>query len=40
MKYDEIQCIQVHDVKEGVYELIANDNLACYLTQGTGAKAS
>ena len=40
MKYDEIQCVQVHDIKEAVYELIANDKLACYVTQATGAKAS
>ncbi|XP_054818085.1 putative E3 ubiquitin-protein ligase LIN-1 isoform X2 [Prosopis cineraria] len=38
MKYDEIQCIRVHDIKEVVYELIANDELACYVSQGTGAK--
>lgn len=40
MKYDEIQCVQVHDIKEAVYELIANDKLACYVTQATGVKVS
>ncbi|KAK4275107.1 hypothetical protein QN277_018243 [Acacia crassicarpa] len=38
MKCDKIHCVQVHDIKEPVYELIANDKLACYVTQVTGAK--
>ncbi|KAI4346167.1 hypothetical protein L6164_013240 [Bauhinia variegata] len=38
IKSDEIQCIQVHDIKDPVYELIANANLACYISQGTGVK--
>ncbi|KAL2324995.1 hypothetical protein Fmac_024053 [Flemingia macrophylla] len=35
---DEIKCIDVHDVKEPVYELTANAKLACYVSQGTGVK--
>ncbi|KAK7278577.1 hypothetical protein RJT34_23609 [Clitoria ternatea] len=38
IKPDEIRCIDVHDVKEPVYELTANANLACYVSQGTGVK--
>jgi len=40
MKPDEIKCIDVHDVKEPVYELTANATLACYVSQGSGVKAS
>ncbi|WCJ35094.1 U-box domain-containing protein 26 [Euphorbia peplus] len=35
---DEIHCVQVHDVKEAVHELIANAKLACYISSGTGVK--
>ncbi|XP_015941043.1 putative E3 ubiquitin-protein ligase LIN-1 isoform X1 [Arachis duranensis] len=38
IKANEIICIDVHDVKEAVYELTANARLACYVSQGTGAK--
>ncbi|MED6135898.1 hypothetical protein PIB30_050991 [Stylosanthes scabra] len=38
IKPNEIICIDVHDVKEAVYELTANARLACYVSQGTGAK--
>ncbi|KAE9619224.1 putative transcription factor WD40-like family [Lupinus albus] len=38
IKPDEITCIDVHDVKETVYELTANAKLACYVSQGTGVK--
>ncbi|TKY51776.1 putative E3 ubiquitin-protein ligase LIN-1 [Spatholobus suberectus] len=38
IKPDEIKCIDVHDVKEPVYELTANAKLACYVSQGTGVK--
>ncbi|KAK7268600.1 hypothetical protein RIF29_21301 [Crotalaria pallida] len=38
IKPDEIKCIDVHDVKEAVYELTANAKLACYVSQGTGVK--
>ncbi|KAL9318046.1 hypothetical protein ACSQ67_014563 [Phaseolus vulgaris] len=31
IKPDEIKCIDVHDVKEPVYELTANAKLACYV---------
>ncbi|RDX93915.1 putative E3 ubiquitin-protein ligase LIN-1, partial [Mucuna pruriens] len=31
IKPDEIKCIEVHDVKEPVYELTANARLACYV---------
>uniref|UniRef100_A0A2N9FFD1 Uncharacterized protein n=1 Tax=Fagus sylvatica TaxID=28930 RepID=A0A2N9FFD1_FAGSY len=40
IKPEEIHCIQVHDVKEAVYDLTANSNVACYVTHGTGVKAS
>jgi hypothetical protein len=40
IKPDGIKCIDVYDVKEAVYELAANAELACYVTQGTGVKAS
>lgn len=40
IKPDGIKCIDVYDVKEAVYELAANAKLACYVTQGTGVKAS
>ncbi|MCH95766.1 E3 ubiquitin-protein ligase LIN-1-like, partial [Trifolium medium] len=36
IKPDGIKCIDVYDVKEAVYELAANAELACYVTQGTG----
>lgn len=38
IKPEGIKCIHVHDVKEAVYELTANAQLACYVTQGTGVK--
>ncbi|KAJ7966871.1 RING-type E3 ubiquitin transferase [Quillaja saponaria] len=38
IKADEIQCIQIHDMKEAVYELTANAEVACYVSQGTGVK--
>ncbi|KAK2457361.1 putative E3 ubiquitin-protein ligase LIN-1 [Trifolium repens] len=38
IKPDGIKCIDVYDVKEAVYELAANAELACYVTQGTGVK--
>ncbi|KAF3446786.1 hypothetical protein FNV43_RR11966 [Rhamnella rubrinervis] len=38
IKPEEMHCIQVHDVKEAVYELIANNKLACFTSQGTGVK--
>ncbi|BAT94636.1 hypothetical protein VIGAN_08125500 [Vigna angularis var. angularis] len=38
IKPDEIKCIDVHDVKEPVYELTANAKLACYVSQGSGVK--
>jgi hypothetical protein len=40
IKPEEIRCIQVHDVKEAVYELAANDKVACFVSQGPGVKAS
>ncbi|XP_027091219.2 putative E3 ubiquitin-protein ligase LIN-1 isoform X2 [Coffea arabica] len=38
IKQAEIQCVQVHDVKEAVLELYANSNFACFSSQGTGVK--
>lgn len=38
IKQEEIHCVQVHDVKEAVLELIANNNVACFAPQGTGVK--
>ncbi|OMO97147.1 hypothetical protein COLO4_14846 [Corchorus olitorius] len=38
LKPEEIHCIQVHDVKEPVYELTANSKFACYISQGYGVK--
>lgn len=40
IKTEEIHCVQVLDVKEAVYELTANNKLACFISQGTGVKAS
>jgi hypothetical protein len=40
IKPEEIHCIQVHDVKEAVYELTANGKVACFVSQGAGVKAS
>lgn len=40
IKAEEIHCLQVHDVKEAVYELVANAKLACFISQGTGVKVS
>jgi hypothetical protein len=40
IKPEEIHCIQVHDVKEAVYELAANDKVACFVSQVPGVKAS
>ncbi|KDP36916.1 hypothetical protein JCGZ_08207 [Jatropha curcas] len=38
IKPEEIHCVQVHDVKEVVYELTANAKVACFISQGTGVK--
>ncbi|XP_024930397.3 putative E3 ubiquitin-protein ligase LIN-1 [Ziziphus jujuba] len=38
IKTEEIHCVQVLDVKEAVYELTANNKLACFISQGTGVK--
>ncbi|GMJ08460.1 hypothetical protein HRI_004515200 [Hibiscus trionum] len=38
LKAEEIQCIQVHDVKEAVHELVANAKFACFISQGNGVK--
>ncbi|KAK9270446.1 hypothetical protein L1049_026026 [Liquidambar formosana] len=38
IKQEEIHCVQVHDVKEAVYELTADVNVACFSSQGTGVK--
>ncbi|GMI71721.1 hypothetical protein like AT3G06880 [Hibiscus trionum] len=38
LKVEEIQCIQVHDVKEAVHELVANAKFACFISQGNGVK--
>lgn len=38
IKPEEIHCIQVHDVKEAVYELTANGKVACFVSQGAGVK--
>ncbi|KAL6295567.1 hypothetical protein ACE6H2_003709 [Prunus campanulata] len=38
IKAEEIHCLQVHDVKEAVYELVANAKVACFISQGTGVK--
>lgn len=38
LKPEEIQCMQVHDVKEAVYELTANAKFACFVSQGNGVK--
>ncbi|KAJ8762191.1 hypothetical protein K2173_007346 [Erythroxylum novogranatense] len=38
IKPREINCLQVHDVKEAVHELVANPNVACFISQGTGVK--
>lgn len=35
---EEIHCVQVHDVKEPVLELIANTHFACFASQATGVK--
>ncbi|KAJ8531170.1 hypothetical protein K7X08_026604 [Anisodus acutangulus] len=35
---EEIHCLQVHDVKEPVLELIANTHFACFTSQATGVK--
>ncbi|CAN4075718.1 unnamed protein product [Withania somnifera] len=35
---EEIHCLQVHDVKEPVLELIANTHFACFASQATGVK--
>ena len=40
MKPEEIHCHEVHDVKEAVSDLAANANVVCYVSQGTGVKAS
>ncbi|CAI0382690.1 unnamed protein product [Linum tenue] len=36
IKPEEIHCVQVHDVKEGVYDLTASSKVACFVTQSTG----
>lgn len=38
VKQEEIYCVQVHDVKEPVYHLIADPNVACFSSQGSGIK--
>ncbi|KAF8022683.1 hypothetical protein BT93_F0259 [Corymbia citriodora subsp. variegata] len=38
IKPEEVHCLQVHDVKEPVYELTANAHTACFISQGTGVK--
>ncbi|XP_050363758.1 putative E3 ubiquitin-protein ligase LIN-1 [Argentina anserina] len=38
IKAEEIHCLQVHDVKEVVYELVANAKVACFTSQGTGVR--
>ncbi|XP_024026587.1 putative E3 ubiquitin-protein ligase LIN-1 [Morus notabilis] len=38
VKADEIHCVQVHDVKEAVFDLAANTKVACFISQGTGIK--
>ncbi|KAJ4843659.1 hypothetical protein Tsubulata_010162 [Turnera subulata] len=38
IKPEEIHCVQVHDVKEAVHELVANAKVACFISQGTGIK--
>ncbi|KAM0972721.1 hypothetical protein ACFX13_016402 [Malus domestica] len=38
IKAEEIHCLQVHDVKDAVYELVANGKMACFVSQGTGVK--
>ncbi|GMJ08132.1 hypothetical protein HRI_004482400 [Hibiscus trionum] len=38
LKAEEIQCIQVHDVKEAVHELVANAKFACFISQRNGVK--
>ncbi|KAL8135683.1 putative E3 ubiquitin-protein ligase LIN-1 isoform X2 [Apium graveolens] len=38
IKQEEIHCVQVHDVKEAVLELVANNSIACFAPQGTGVK--
>ncbi|XP_019229506.1 PREDICTED: putative E3 ubiquitin-protein ligase LIN-1 isoform X2 [Nicotiana attenuata] len=35
---EEIHCLQVHDVKEPVLELIANTHFTCFASQATGVK--
>lgn len=40
IKQEEIHCVQVHDVKEAVLELVANNTIACFAPQGTGVKVS
>ncbi|CAN0906288.1 Putative E3 ubiquitin-protein ligase LIN-1 [Linum grandiflorum] len=39
IKPEEIHCVQVHDVREAVYDLTANSKVACFITQTTGVKA-
>ncbi|XP_038896990.1 putative E3 ubiquitin-protein ligase LIN-1 [Benincasa hispida] len=38
IKSEEIQCVQVHEVKEPVYDLKVNANVACFVSQGSGVK--
>ncbi|XP_039069062.1 putative E3 ubiquitin-protein ligase LIN-1 [Hibiscus syriacus] len=38
LKPEEIQCVQVHDVKEAVHEFAANSKFACFISQGNGIK--
>ncbi|KAG9442581.1 hypothetical protein H6P81_018435 [Aristolochia fimbriata] len=35
---EEIRLLQVHDMKESVHLLTANDTMACFASQGTGVK--
>ncbi|XP_022937096.1 putative E3 ubiquitin-protein ligase LIN-1 isoform X1 [Cucurbita moschata] len=38
VKCEKIQCVQVHEVKEPIYDMKANANVACFVSQGTGVK--
>ncbi|KAK9164469.1 hypothetical protein Syun_005371 [Stephania yunnanensis] len=38
IKSDGIHCLQVHDVKEPVQELVACSSFACFASQGAGVK--
>ncbi|XP_047325164.1 putative E3 ubiquitin-protein ligase LIN-1 [Impatiens glandulifera] len=38
IEHDGIHCIQVHDVKDSVHNLIANADVACFSSHGIGVK--